>query len=146
MAPSAMRSQDASSTTPKSVPYPRALAMAPSTRSARTETVTTTQPQNRYPGASRATDPTTTPTVPMTVTRSGLRPARSSPLPIGSVTLDTVDRARELSIEIRPVGLSVAESHGGQLPEGQLAGEGSHDSRAGPAIRSPHHGGRPVPR
>jgi hypothetical protein len=42
----------------------------------------------------------------MTVTRSGLSPARSSALPIGSVTLDTDDRARELSIEFRPVGPS----------------------------------------
>jgi hypothetical protein len=43
----------------------------------------------------------------MTVTRSGLIPARRSARPIGSVTLDTDDRARELSIEFRPVGLAV---------------------------------------
>jgi hypothetical protein len=48
-APSASRSHVASSTPPKRVPYPRSLAIAPSSMSARTKNATAKEPHHNWP-------------------------------------------------------------------------------------------------
>ena len=64
--------------------------------------MTTTAPQKKRPVPSSSSAPATDTTVPVTVTASGLTPARSSTRPTGTVTVEIA--GRRLNIGVRPVG------------------------------------------
>ncbi|MCO5556197.1 hypothetical protein L7F22_009742 [Adiantum nelumboides] len=97
-APSTIRSQVESSTAPNGVPCPRARAIAPSIRSVSTNRVTSTAPRASRPVGRNASEQTTAPTVPSTVTVSGLTPRSIRARPTGSVSRLTCARANRFSI------------------------------------------------
>src|SRR5664279_3717478 len=73
----------------------------------------------------------------MTVTRSGLRPARSRPFPMGSITLDTEARAREFSMKVRfVVGGRRSSAPAGHRRVPTIAGWDGRLVRAAPLARN----------
>jgi hypothetical protein len=99
---SAIRSQLASSTVPNRVTRPEVRAIEPSSRSESRNAITTRVPASSWPCGKNHRAAATVPTVPITVIAFGVRPARTSRAPIGSVTRETDARAKMFSI-----GLSV---------------------------------------
>src|SRR5699024_5899757 len=97
-APSAKRSQVASNTAPYAVPVPWARAIAPSNRSSMANPHTVNVAHSNIPWPKNTRAHAIAPTVPTRVIPFGVSPARTSALPIGSVTRDTEARARTLSM------------------------------------------------
>src|SRR4051794_25937687 len=73
-------------------------AITPSTLSLKMNSVTTRVPTRSWPRGKNASAPTQTPSVPTTVTTSGLMPRRRNSLAIGVMTLVQVSRRSRLSM------------------------------------------------
>src|SRR5918912_2488391 len=93
IAASAARSPVLSSTAPNTEPPPRGRASAPSSMSSSTKTVTVNAPQNSCPVAINPTAPAIAPSVPTSVTASGVTPARARRATTGAQKRPTAARA-----------------------------------------------------